>query len=89
VNKLHANLLTARLEEILNAGMTCLLWNELYRWYGVQKIAAGTLRDLDYRWDELTDGQEGRLMKIDGPGGVYLVSENSIAPLFSKKVDEA
>lgn len=85
MNKGHENLLTARLEQVCNAGAAHVLWNELYLWYGVQKIAARTLRDLSDRWHELTDGEHGALMKIDGAGGWFLVAENTVAAVYAEK----
>ncbi|MEQ8744112.1 hypothetical protein [Parasphingorhabdus sp.] len=86
MQKRHDNLLTARLEHVVDAGVAHILWNELYTWYDVKKIAAGTYRDLNQRWDEITDGDEGRLMKIEGAGGIFLAAENEVMPLFEEKV---
>lgn len=85
MDKRHDNLLTAKLELVVNAGVAHVLWNELYSWYDVQKIAARTWRDLNQRWDELTDGDEGRLMKIEGAGGIFLIAEDEVKPLFEEK----
>lgn len=75
MEKSHDDLLTARLEEALLNGCSHITWSELYHWYGVQKIAARTTRDLQARWDELTDGKHGRLMQIEGRGGIYIFGE--------------
>ena len=50
MEKRHNDTLTDRFEHILNAGCVHILWSELYRWYEVKKIAAGTYRDLTQRW---------------------------------------
>lgn len=81
MEKLHQNLLTARLEDAYLNGCSHITWEELYYWYGVQKIAAGTYRDLQARWDELTDNS-GRLMKKNGRGGIYIFGEKDIVPVY-------
>lgn len=85
MQKRHDNLLTARLEIIVHAGVAHVLWGELYTWYDVEKIAARTYRDLNQRWEEITEGSEGRLMKIEGSGGIFLTSEKKVQPLFEEK----
>jgi hypothetical protein len=82
MEKLHQNLLTERLEDAYLNGCSHITWNELYRWYGVQKIAAGTYRDLQTRWDELTDSVSGRLMMKEGRGGIYIFGEKYIKPVY-------
>jgi hypothetical protein len=78
----HQDLLTSRLEEAHLNGVSHVTWEELYLWYGVLKIAARTYRDLEERWTTLTENKAGRLMKIDGRGGIHLCGEVSV-----KKVD--
>lgn len=80
--KQHQNNLTMRLEDAFLNGCSHITWKELYYWYGVQKIAAGTLRDLQNRWEELTDGEQGRLMKINGRDGIYIFGEKMVSPVF-------
>lgn len=46
MEKRHDDVLNARLESVMTAGVAHVLWKELYLWYGVQKIAARTIRDL-------------------------------------------
>ena len=85
MEKRHENLLTARLERVVNASVAHVLWEELYSWYGVKKIAAGTWRDLSQRWDELTSGDKGSLMKIEGSGGLFLTAEKEITPIYKQE----
>jgi hypothetical protein len=75
--KQHQNNLTARLEDAYLNGCAHITLEELYYWYGVEKLAAGTWRDLQNRWEELTEGVEGPLMKIKGRGGIYLFGEKN------------
>ncbi len=78
-SKRHQDLLTSRLEDACLNGLTHITWNELYCWYDVQKIAARTYRDLEDRWQKITDGQHGHLKKIEGRGGIYIFGSNSAA----------
>jgi hypothetical protein len=59
MDRRHDEILTNRLEEILTKGCTYIGWNELYLWYGVQRLAKRSYRDLSDRWDELVK-QAGR-----------------------------
>ena len=72
MDKRHQDNLTNRLEEAHLVGCSHIDWQELYFWYGVQKIAARTYRDLEERWQALTEGKAGKLMKINGRGGIFL-----------------
>lgn len=88
MQKLHDDLLTARLESVLDAGVAHILWNELYRWYDTKKIAARTLRDLNQRWFDLTGGECGSLMKVEGMSGIFLMAEHSINVVYNDGDDE-
>jgi hypothetical protein len=83
MQKRHDDELTNRLEKILTDGCTYVSWNELYLWYGVQKLAVGTYRDLAMRWDEISQGKTmpdgsslGTLVFVQSPTkntpGIYL-----------------
>lgn len=85
MEKRHDDVLNARLESVMTAGVAHVLWSELYLWYGVQKIAARTIRDLIERWEEISQGEHGRLMQIPGSGGVFLVAEKNIQPVVDPK----
>lgn len=80
-HKRHQDILTSRLEDAFLHGCTHITWNELYCWYDVQKIAARTYRDLEARWQKITDGEQGHLMKIEGRGGIYVFGSNSFEPV--------
>lgn len=80
MEKRHMDALTNRLERILDAGCAHILWTELYRWYGVKKIAAGTYRDIAERWQDISDGESGLLQKVDGEGGFFLLADSKIKP---------
>ena len=83
MEKRQQDLLSNRLEEASLNGCSHVTWNELYGWYDVQKIAARTYRDLEVRWQDMTQGKGGRLMKIEGRGGIFLFGEKNI-----EKVDQ-
>lgn len=83
MEKRHDDMLTTRLETVLNAGVAHILWKEIYMWYDVQKIAARTLRNLADRWEDLTEGEHGKLMQVTGSSGVFLMAEKSIEPIHA------
>jgi len=78
----YDDLLTSHLESVLDEGCTYIAWGALYRWYGVEKIAAGTYRDLESRWQEVSKGTKlGRLLHIPNEGGTFLLAEKSVKPI--------
>jgi hypothetical protein len=78
----HEAMLTARLEDAMLHGCSHITWDELYHWYGVKKIAAGTLRDLASRWEEITDGTNlGQLMEVKGKGGIFIFGKGTTKPV--------
>lgn len=83
MDKMHQNQLTARLEDAYLNGCSHITWNELYHWYGVKKIAAGTLRDLQSRWEDISEGETGALMQVSGRGGIFIFGKESIKPVFA------
>ena len=72
----HDYELTRRLETLADEGCVYILKSELRRWYG-RKIAAKTLRDLEQRWKEISDGA-GPLKRISNAGGIYLLASDWI-----------
>ncbi|MGV8891638.1 MAG: hypothetical protein ACOH2K_01530 [Burkholderiaceae bacterium] len=87
MQKRHDDELINRLEQILTEGCVYISWNELYLWYGMQKLAAGTYRDLTMRWQEISDGKTmtdgtelGDLVFVQSPTknspGIYLFGSN-------------
>jgi hypothetical protein len=89
MEKRHQDMLTGRLEDAWLNGVAHITWNELYRWYGVQKIAAKTYRDLDERWRALSEDeneQRGALMKVEGRGGIFIFGENSYQKVDSNRL---
>jgi hypothetical protein len=81
MQKAYNELLTARLETVLDSGAALILWNELYRWYEMRKIAVGTWRDLNERWQEMKTvrgAASGKLMCVEGPGGLWVFSDNTL-----------
>ncbi len=75
--KRHDNTLTSRLENIAVAGCAHILWAELYLWYDAQRITIAIYRDLEARWQEISGGNQGALMKAEGSGGIFLVAEKN------------
>jgi hypothetical protein len=72
MEKHHQDALTLRLEDAYLNGCSHVTWDDLYYWYGVEKIAARTYRDLEARWQTITEGEEGPLMRVEGRGGIFL-----------------
>jgi hypothetical protein len=81
----HDDTLTDRLEHILHAGCVQILWNELYHWYNVKKIAAGTWDDLAKRWQKVSGGKSA-LKRVESAEGIYLFDESKIQDLNAKSV---
>lgn len=82
MEKRHDELLTTRLEEVYDNGVAFVTWGELYRWYDTLKIAAGTLRNLSERWDELSKGKHGPLIRVKNNGGMFLTAKKFIEPVY-------
>jgi hypothetical protein len=80
MEKRHSDTLTDRLECIVDAGCVQIGWNELYRWYEVKRVSAGTWRDLAERWQEVSRSKSV-LKKVESPQGIYLFDEKEIRPL--------
>lgn len=77
----HQDQLMNRLEDAYLNGCSHISWNELYQWYATQKIAAKTYRDLEERWQDITEGDSGRLMQVTGRGGLFIFGEANAAPI--------
>jgi hypothetical protein len=89
----HEELLKARLEDAALHGCSHISQQELYLWYGVQKVAANTYRDLVRKWDEVVESlrtqkffksssQPGQLMYInDGKEGMFIFGEKMSGPV--------
>ncbi len=75
----HDELLTTRLEDAMLNGCSHITWNELYHWYGMHKLAAGTYRDLKRRWEEVTDGRKaGTLKMVRGREGMFIFDASKV-----------
>ena len=83
MDKRHQDTLTSRLEDAYLNGCSPITQREIYCWYGVEKIAARTWRDLEVRWQEVTDNNLGCLMKIEGRGGIFIFGKNAPEPIDS------
>jgi hypothetical protein len=86
MERLHDDLLTVRLETVLDEGCAHVSRRELRRWYG-KKLAARTFRDIEQRWQEVSEGTEGPLYRIQGAAGYYLLAGDRMG-LISDEVGE-
>nr|WP_199045496.1 hypothetical protein [Dyella sp. ASV24] len=84
MQKRHDELLTNRLEQAADEGHSFILWSELYRWYDVKKIAAGSRRDLSQRWEELTEGTQGPLEYVEANCGMHIFGRASIKMVYEE-----
>ncbi len=64
MEKRYDEQLTTKLEEIITHGATLINWAEVRKWYGIQRVAAATYRDISNRWDELTGGKYGDIICV-------------------------
>lgn len=87
MEKRYDDLLTTRLENVFDQGCAHVLWSELYRWYGVQRIAARLNRDLESRWQDISEGKAGQLYRVKGGDGLFLFRGDRIKQI-SKDNDE-
>jgi hypothetical protein len=72
MQKRYDDTLTTRLEDAVHNGCTHITWGELYLWYGVKKIAAGTYRDLAQRIREVGAGGTVKPRMVYGRGGIFV-----------------
>ena len=87
----YEDILTCRMEDIFTKGAAFISWNELYLWYGVQKLAARTYRDLSERWDEVITQRGarktdlGKLMFVQSAWrpspGIFIFAEKMAQPV--------
>lgn len=77
----HEEILTTKLEEVIDIGFSHLPWGQLYRWYEVKKLAAGTYRDLERRWQEVSRGQSGKLNYVEAHEGLLVFAEKAVKSL--------
>ena len=84
----YNDILTGRLEDAIHNGCSHITWTELYLWYDVQKIAAGTYRDLHERMVELAKSKSPKPTLIYGRGGIFVfdaADAKRIDPDFEKQ----
>ena len=84
----HEELLTSRLEEAVLHGGVRITWDEMYLWYGVQKIAAGTWRDMARRWEKVVESVKatkipewtdpGKLMRTHDRAGFFIFGDKRV-----------
>ena len=78
MNRRHEWSLHTRLEDAFLHGCSQITWEELYLWYEVRKIAAGTWRDIARQWEEVTNGKGADLMKIETTAGICIFAANKM-----------
>ncbi len=83
MQKRHDELLTTRLEEVITKGAAFVTWSEIRLWYDAKRIAANTYRDLNDRWEKLTDQENGNLVCV--PAFKWSDKENNGFWMFSDK----
>ena len=83
MNKRHQDLLTNLLEKAYFAGIAYVTWNEIYHWYNITRLGALTRRDLEDRWEDISQGMAGRLMAIEQKDCVFLFAERSVRPVVN------
>lgn len=81
VERRHLDALMNRLEDAKLNRCTHITWNELYHWYGVRRLAAGTWRDIREKWEEIAESDDGGLLVVEGRGGVFLLPKKRVKPL--------
>lgn len=81
MQKRYDELLTTRLEDAIHNGCAHITWQEIYLWYEVKKIAAGTYRDLNQRLKEISAGAAKPRM-IEARGGIFVYDSAK-----SKRID--
>lgn len=55
MQKRHEDQLGLRLDTLYITGITSITWQELYLWYGVDKIRKAPYRDIQDRWERLLE----------------------------------
>ena len=88
MNRRHQDLLTTLLEKAYLNGVAYISWNELYLWYNITRLGAVTRRDLEDRWEDISQGKVGRLVRIDREEGMFLFGEQAARPMIAES-DEA
>lgn len=92
MEKRHDDELTSRLERILTDGSAFISWNELYLWYGVQKLSVASYRDLANRWKLLAEQKDsaelGELAYVQSPTrnspGIHVFGSAMPQPLYER-----
>lgn len=55
MNKRHEEQLWSRLDSLYVNGVVFMSWDELYHWYGTERLSKGTWRDIKSRWESLLE----------------------------------
>lgn len=92
MEKRHDDELTSRLERILTDGSAFISWNELYLWYGVQKLASASYRDLSNRWNLIAEENGrtdlGELAYVQSPTksspGIHVFGSAMPQPIYER-----
>lgn len=81
MEKRHEGTIISRLEDVFLNGCSHITDKELSHWYAVQRKGIELYRDLERKWQEISNGEKGELMKVNGRGGIYLFAEKDIEQL--------
>ena len=83
MNKRHQDLLNNLLEKAYFAGIGYVSWNEIYHWYNITRLGVLTRRNLQDRWEDISQGMAGRLLAIEQNDGLFLFGEKSVRPVVN------
>ena len=87
VDKRYNDLISGLLERVMDDGCAHVIQKQLRRWYGRQRLTSTTWRDLEERWQEITDGEAGQLHRVWGSGGYFFLRGDKIK-LIADEADE-
>lgn len=77
MNKRHEEQLWSRLDSLYVSGVVFMSWDELYHWYGTERLAKAPWRDIKARWESLLEekGEKYRNPKLrETRAGVWFIT---------------
>ena len=81
VERRHNEELTLRLETVADVGHARVARTELQRWYGIQRVASKTRRDIVERWHDVAGDEKRELLCIERADSFLLVDGGSLKSL--------
>lgn len=82
--KRHEDALMARIDALSWRGITEIEWWELSAWYGLERITKTVWKDINVRFAEVQDGDDGEIELIDRPDKVILLNTGWTKPISEK-----